>query len=93
MINEKLLSIIENLEGELINLFHDFHKHPELPNEEFQTTAKIRKLLSDVDIEILDLPLKTGLVAQVKGNPNGPVVAIRCDIDALPIEEETSLSY
>lgn len=93
MHNEKLISIIENLEEELIKLFHDFHKHPELSNEEFQTTAKIRKLLTDVDIEILDLPLETGLVAQVKGNPNGPVIAIRCDIDALPIIEETSLPY
>lgn len=93
MINAKLLSIIENLEEELINLFHDFHKHPELPNEEFKTTEKIKKLLTDVDIEVLDLPLKTGLVAQVKGNPNGPVVAIRCDIDALPIMEETNLPY
>ena len=91
--NKKLLSIIENFEEELISLFHDFHKHPELSNEEFQTTEKIKKLLGDVDIEILDLPLKTGLVAEIKGNPNGPVVAIRCDIDALPIIEETDLEY
>ena len=93
MSKKKLLSIIENLEEELINLFRDFHKHPELSNEEFQTTEKIKKLLGDVDIEILDLPLKTGLVAEIKGNPNGPVVAIRCDIDALSIIEETNLEY
>lgn len=93
MINNKLLSIIENLEEELITLFHEFHKHPELSNEEFNTTKKIRELLEEVDIKILDLPLKTGLVAEVKGNPNGPVVAIRCDIDALPIIEETNLPY
>ena len=88
-----LLTILENLEEELIGLFHEFHRHPELSNEEFETTKKIKELLGQVDIEVLDLPLKTGLVAQVKGNPNGPVVAIRCDIDALPIIEETSLSY
>lgn len=93
MINTNLLTILENLEEELIGLFHEFHRHPELSNEEFETTKKIKELLGQVDIEVLDLPLKTGLVAQVKGNPNGPVVAIRCDIDALPIIEETSLSY
>ena len=87
------LTILENLEEELIGLFHEFHRYPELSNEEFETTKKIKELLGQVDIEVLDLPLKTGLVAQVKGNPNGPVVAIRCDIDALPIIEETSLSY
>lgn len=93
MINTNLLTILENLEEELIGLFHEFHRHPELSNEEFETTKKIKELLGQVDIEVLDLPLKTGLVAQVKGNPNGPVVAIRCDIDALPIIEETRLSY
>ena len=93
MINTNLLTILENLEEELIGLFHEFHRHPELSNEEFETTKKIKELLGQVKIEVLDLPLKTGLVAQVKGNPNGPVVAIRCDIDALPIIEETSLSY
>lgn len=93
MINTNLLTILENLEEKLIGLFHEFHRYPELSNEEFETTKKIKELLGQVDIEVLDLPLKTGLVAQVKGNPNGPVVAIRCDIDALPIIEETSLSY
>lgn len=93
MINTNLLTILENLEEELIGLFHEFHRYPELSNEEFETTKKIKELLGQVDIEVLNLPLKTGLVAQVKGNPNGPVVAIRCDIDALPIIEETSLSY
>ncbi len=71
MINTNLLTILENLEEELIGLFHEFHRYPELSNEEFETTKKIKELLGQVDIEVLDLPLKTGLVAQVKGNPNG----------------------
>ncbi len=91
--NKILLSVIENLNDELICTFKKLHENPELPNEEFETTKLIKKLLKKADIEILDLPLETGLVAQVKGNPNGPVVAIRCDIDALPIQEETSLEY
>jgi len=91
--NKVLLSIIENLNDELIGTYRQLHENPELPNEEFETTKLIMKLLKKVDIEVLDLPLETGLVAQIKGNPNGPVVAIRCDIDALPIQEETSLQY
>lgn len=91
--NKILLSVIENLNDELIGTYRRLHENPELPNEEFDTTQLIKKLLKKADIEILDLPLETGLVAQVKGNPKGPVVAIRCDIDALPIQEETSLPY
>jgi amidohydrolase len=91
--NKILLSVIENLNDELIGIYRRLHENPELPNEEFDTTQLIKKLLKKADIEILDLPLETGLVAQVKGNPKGPVVAIRCDIDALPIQEETSLPY
>ena len=60
MINTNLLTILENLEEELIGLFHEFHRHPELSNEEFETTKKIKELLGQVDIEVLDLPLKTG---------------------------------
>ena len=93
MMNKILLSIIENLNHELIGVYRKLHENPELPNEEFETTKLIKKLLKKVDIEVLDLPLETGLVAQIKGNPNGPVIAIRCDIDALPIQEETSLPY
>jgi len=93
MMNKILLSIIENLNDELISVYRKLHENPELPNEEFETTKLIKKLLKKVDIEVLELPLETGLVAQIKGNPNGPVIAIRCDIDALPIQEETSLPY
>ncbi|WP_026885178.1 amidohydrolase [Clostridium beijerinckii] len=93
MTNKILLSIIENLDDELIGVYRRLHENPELSNKEYKTTQLIKDLLKRVDIDIFDLPLETGLVAQVKGNPNGPVVAIRCDIDALPIKEETSLCY
>ncbi|MZK49571.1 amidohydrolase [Clostridium beijerinckii] len=93
MTNKILLSIIENLNDELIEVYRKLHENPELSNEEYKTTQLIKDLLKRADIDILDLPLDTGLVAKVKGNPNGPVVAIRCDIDALPIKEETSLCY
>jgi amidohydrolase len=93
MENEVLLKIINNLEGKLIEVRHKLHRHPELSNEEINTTRTLRKLLSEAGIRILDLPLKTGLVAEVTGFKEGPIIAIRGDIDALPIIEETDLDY
>lgn len=82
----------EMAETELVNLFRDFHQNPELSGQEYKTTAKIRSILEAAGIEILDLPLKTGLVARIGSNKGKPI-ALRCDIDALPIHEESGLSY
>ncbi|CUH94729.1 putative hydrolase YxeP [Propionispora sp. 2/2-37] len=93
MENERLLKVMQRLEEELITVYRKFHQLPELSNEEFQTTKTLRELLTAVGIRILDLPLATGLVAEIAGDTKGPVVAIRCDIDALPVQEETGLPY
>ncbi len=82
-----------DLEKELLQEFQWFHRNPELSYEEFETTKHIRELLEKDGITILNLPLETGLVAEVKGELPGPVVAIRCDIDGLPVEEETALPW
>ena len=87
MANGNLLDIVENLEEKLISVYRKLHEYPELSNEEFKTTNLIKRMLTDVGIEVIDLNIETGLVAEIKGNPNGPVIAMRCDIDALPITE------
>ena len=87
---------MENLEQYLIENFKWFHRHPEMPYEEVQTTAKIRELLTQAGIEILPYPLETGLIAVVRGEKQDGkelVTALRCDIDALPIVEQTDLPY
>ena len=83
----------KDLEKKLIEWFEWFHRHPELSYEEYETTDKIRKILIHEDVEILPDTLETGLTAIVRGVRPGPVRALRCDIDALPIKEETDLSY
>lgn len=83
----------EKLQEELEEQFHWFHEHPELSYEEYETTKKIKELLTAHGIEILDVPLETGVVAVIRGNEKGPVVALRGDIDALPIQEETTLAW
>ncbi len=82
-----------DLEHRLSEWFEWFHAHPELSYEEYETTAKIRGILEEAGVEILPYSLETGLVAIVRGGVEGPVQALRCDIDALPVWEESGLSY
>ena len=82
---------IDALRTFLTNEFHWFHEHPELSYEEVETTKRIRQNLEAKNIKILLLPLKTGLVAEI--GHGEPTVAIRCDIDALPLQEKTDLPY
>lgn len=72
--------------------FYQFHRHPELSGKEVETTRHIKAFLTQQGISFYDLPLETGVVAHL-GNGQGPVVALRCDIDALPLQEETGLPY
>lgn len=81
------------LEKKLMEYFEWFHKNPELSYEEYKTTDKIREILVNAGVEILPCRLETGLVVVIKGKLPGPVQALRCDIDALPVREETGLPY
>ncbi|WP_372632183.1 amidohydrolase [Cohnella sp.] len=81
----------EPLFEQLVAIRRQLHAHPELSHEEFETTASIRGWLSEAGIRIADYPLRTGVVAEV--GRGGPIVAIRADIDALPVQEETGLPF
>ena len=72
--------------------FKWLHAHPELSYEEFETTARLRADFVRAGIRVRDLPLATGLVAEI-GTGEKPIIAPRTDIDALPIHEETELPY
>ncbi|MDF7664055.1 amidohydrolase [Bifidobacterium sp. ESL0763] len=69
------------------------HQYPELGFKEFETTKYLRDLLAGHGIEVLDTDLETGLVAEIKGEHPGPRVAMRADIDGLPIVEATGSPY
>ncbi|UOY90438.1 M20 peptidase aminoacylase family protein [Bacillus glycinifermentans] len=84
----------EALHARLINIRRDLHEHPELSFQEFETTKKIRRWLAEENITIIAVPgLETGVVAEIKGREEGPVIALRADIDALPIQEQTGLPF
>ncbi len=81
------------LEQKLTSFFEELHMHPELSYEEYETTERIKRELAAAGIEILQIPLKTGVAAIVRGAKPGKNYGLRCDIDALPIAEETDLPY
>ncbi|MED1799273.1 M20 peptidase aminoacylase family protein [Brevibacillus porteri] len=81
------------LESKLIAIRRQLHQYPEVAYEEFETTRAIREWLEEADIRIIDLPLQTGVVAEIGVNNSGPIIALRADMDALPIQEETGLPY
>ncbi|WP_134684121.1 M20 peptidase aminoacylase family protein [Brevibacillus migulae] len=81
------------LETRLITIRRHLHQYPEVANEEFETTKAIRGWLEEAGIRIVNLSLPTGVVAEVGGKHGGPIIALRADIDALPIHEETGLPY
>lgn len=71
----------------------ELHQYPELSNEEFETTKKIRNWLEQEGITMLPFQLPTGVLAEIKGAKPGPVIMLRADIDALPIVEEADVPY
>ena len=81
----------EGIYEKLREIRHYLHQHPEISENEFETTAFIKKHLKDLGIEPLDYPLKTGAIAEIGSGQ--PIIALRADIDALPIIEKTGLAY
>ena len=81
----------EGIYEKLREIRHYLHQHPEISENEFETTAFIKKHLKDLGIEPLAYPLKTGVIAEIGSGQ--PIIALRADIDALPIIEKTGLAY
>ena len=78
---------------DMISWRRDFHRHPELSNEEFRTSDKIEELLRSFGCDSVERPRPTGVVALIKGEKPGGCVALRADIDALPVTENTGLAF
>ncbi|MBT2289720.1 amidohydrolase [Paenibacillus albidus] len=93
MSSEAVISGAQAFSEQLTGIRRHLHRHPELSNEEHETTAYLTSLLEQAGIKVIDYGLETGVVAEIGGHHGGPVVALRADIDALPIQEETGLPY
>lgn len=89
---EGLKKDAEKLSPRLVEWRRDFHRHPEVAFEERRTCAVIRKFFEDSGILVKELA-GTGLRAELEGKPGGKTVALRADMDALPIKEEGQKEY
>lgn len=89
----KIDSLAASVEQEVIQLRHHFHQFPELSNREFKTAEKIAEILRGLGLEVKTGVAKTGVVATLVGGKPGKTVALRADIDALPVEERTGLAF
>ena len=76
---------VKAIEQKVINWRHDFHQNPELGNREFRTAEIITKHLQSLGMEVKTKVGVTGVVGILKGDKPGPVIALRADMDALPV--------
>jgi len=86
-------SISVDLEQKVIQWRHEIHQNPELSNREFKTSEKVANHLRSLGIEVQTGIAHTGVVGILKGNRPGKVLALRADMDALPVKEENDLPY
>ncbi len=82
-----------NIEAKVIEWRRDFHKNPELSNREFKTSEKVANHLKNLGLEVKTGVGKTGVVGILKGNKPGLCVALRADMDALPVVERTDVAF
>lgn len=81
------------VEDQVIAWRRDIHQHPELSNREVRTAALVAEHLQSLDMDVVTGVAHTGVVGVLEGGRPGPVVALRADMDALPVEERTGLPY
>ena len=90
---EKIKKLAAQYAGEFIEIRHHLHAHPELSYKEFETSKFIQNKLSEFNIEH-NVLATTGVVGLIKGkNPGKRIIALRADMDALPISEENNVEY
>lgn len=93
MIKERIRQLAKDHAAEFIEIRHHLHAHPELSYEEYDTSAFVQQKLQSWGIPFVVMA-KTGVVGLLKGkNPDKRVVALRADMDALPITEENDIAY
>ena len=90
---EVIAAAADKIEQKVIGWRHDLHEHPELGNREFRTSEIIAKHLQSLGMEVQTKVGVTGVVGILKGGKPGPVVALRADMDGLPVIENNNLPF
>lgn len=89
---EELKKKVEEISPQLIEWRRDFHRHPEIAYQEHRTSSVIRTFMESLGIPVTTYA-ETGLKGVLEGEPGGKTVALRADIDALPLKEEGEKEY
>lgn len=90
----QIKDLAETLAPRLIEIRRHIHAHPELSGQEYQTAAYVAGVLSSCGIQVKEAVGKTGVVGNLQGNGSDDrILAIRTDMDALPIQERTNLDF
>ncbi|MBS1632799.1 MAG: amidohydrolase, partial [Bacteroidetes bacterium] len=90
---EKIKSLAKSYAPEFIDVRHHLHAHPELSYHEFETSKFVQDKLKEIGIPF-EIKAATGVVGLIKGkNPDKRIVALRADMDALPIKEANDVPY
>ncbi|MCI0494091.1 amidohydrolase [candidate division KSB1 bacterium] len=92
-LRQKIEVLASKIEPKVIEWRRDFHQHPELSNREFQTAEKIAAHLKSLGLEVKTGVAHTGVVGFLQGKKSTPVVALRADMDALPVTEALDLPF
>jgi amidohydrolase len=93
MLQQKIKDLAKQYAPEFIEVRHHLHAHPELSYQEFETSKFVQQKLSEYDIPF-EVKATTGVIGLIKGkNPDSRIIALRGDMDALPINEQNHVSY
>jgi amidohydrolase len=93
LITNSLIQQAMDMRDEMISWRRDFHQHPELGFQEKRTSGIIAQRMEDWGFDVQRAIAETGVVALLEGKEQGPVVLLRFDMDALPIQEQNTTSY
>ncbi len=92
-IEQQIDRLARDVEPKVIEWRHDLHQNPELSNREFRTSKLVAKHLKKLGMEVKTDVARTGVIGILRGKADCPVVALRADMDALPVTEETGVPY
>ena len=92
-LRQKIDQSADQIETKVIEWRRDIHQNPELGNQEFQTAKKVADHLRSLGIEVTEGVAVTGVVGVLRGGKPGPMVALRADMDALPVTERVDLPF
>ncbi len=91
--DDAVKSMVKSIEPKVIEWRHHIHQNPELSNREFKTAALVAKHLRGLGIEVEEKVAYTGVVGVLDSGKPGPVVALRADMDALPVKENSGVDF